>query len=37
VGWEPDLQDQIQNAQKPEAGRYSCWEHLFKVCPEWKA
>ena len=27
VGWGPDLQDKIQDAEKPEAGRYSCWEH----------
>ena len=81
VGWRPDLQDEIPDAEKPEAGKNgslghqeaslavlpdqdgalsvralpqlddepahpaSWWrrypnqtrEHLFKVCPEWKA
>jgi len=27
MGWRPDLQEEIQNAEKPEAGRHGCWEH----------
>jgi len=27
MGWRPDLQDQVQNAQKSEAERHGCWEH----------
>ena len=26
AGWGPDLQDEIQDAEKPEAGRHGCWE-----------
>jgi len=36
VGWGPDLYKEIQNAKKPEARRYSCWEHqeaCLKVLP----
>ena len=27
MGGRPDLQEEIQDAEKPEAGRYDCWEH----------
>jgi len=27
VGWGPDFQDEIPDAEKPEAGRHGCWEH----------
>ena len=27
VGGRPDLQKEVQDAGKPEAGRYGCWEH----------
>ena len=27
VGWWPDLQEQIQNVEKPEAGWHGCREH----------
>ena len=27
MGWRPDVQEEIQNAEKPETGRHGCWEH----------
>ena len=27
MGWGPELYKEIQNAKKPEARRYGCWEH----------
>jgi len=27
MGWRPDLQEEIQNAEMPEAGWHGCWEH----------
>jgi len=27
MSWGPDLQDEIPNAKKPEAGRHGNWEH----------
>jgi len=27
MGWRPDFQDEIQNAEKPEVRRYGCWVH----------
>jgi len=26
VGWRPDLQEKVQDAEEPEAGRYGGWE-----------
>jgi len=34
MGWRPDLQEEIQNAEKPQAGRRGRWEYqeaCFKV------
>jgi len=36
VGRRPDLQKEVQDAEKPEAGRHGCWEHqeaCLKVLP----
>jgi len=36
MGWRPGLQDKIQNAGKPQAGRHGCWKYheaRFKVPP----
>jgi len=36
VGRRPDLQKQVQDAEKPEAGRHGCWKHqeaCLKVLP----
>jgi len=27
VDWRPDLQNEVQDAEEPEAGRRGCWEH----------
>jgi len=27
MGGGPDLQEEVQDAEKPEAGRYGCWEY----------
>jgi len=27
MGWRSDLPEEIQDAEKPEAGRHGCWEH----------
>ena len=27
VGWRPDLQEEIKDAEKPEARRHGSWEH----------
>ena len=27
MGWRPDLQDEIPDAEKPEAGQHGIWEH----------
>jgi len=37
MGWRPDLQVEIQNAETPHAGRHGCWEYQvahFKVLPD---
>ena len=41
MGWGPDLQNEIQDAEKPEAGQHGCWEHQkarLKVLPgeDWR-
>jgi len=36
MGWRPDLQDEIQNAEKPQAGRHGGWKYqetCFKILP----
>ena len=27
MGWRPDLQDEMRNAEKSETGRHGCWQH----------
>ena len=27
MGWGPDFQKEIQDAEEPEAQRHGCWEH----------